>query len=125
MVFAHRAPVTSAANRARIDRTLAGLAGLPHVASVRGPFAPGAAHQVSPDGHLAYAVVQFDRSGDALPVAAIQRVIGRARSAAGPGFDVQLGGAPVQKVRESRVRHERGGSGSSRPSSSCWWPSGR
>jgi RND superfamily putative drug exporter len=54
VVFATRAPVTAAADRARIDQTLARLAGLPHVASVRGPFSGGAAHQVSPDGHLAY-----------------------------------------------------------------------
>jgi RND superfamily putative drug exporter len=98
VVFATRAPVTSAADRARINQTLAGLAGLPHVAFVRGPFSGGATHQVSPDGHLAYGVVQFDRSGDALPDAAIQHVISRARGAASPGFNVQLGGAPIQKT---------------------------
>jgi RND superfamily putative drug exporter len=98
VVFATRAPVTSAADRARINQTLAGLAGLPHVEFVRGPFGSGAAHQMSPDGHLAYGVVQFDRSGDALPDAAVQQVIGRALGAAGPGFEVQLGGAPVQKT---------------------------
>ena len=98
VVFAAREPVTSAAGRARINRTLAGLAGLPHVAFVRGPFTGGAAHLVSPDGHLAYGIVQFDRSGDALPNAAIQRVIHQARGAAGPGFNVQFGGAPVQKT---------------------------
>jgi putative drug exporter of the RND superfamily len=98
VVFATRAPVTSAADRARINQTLAGLAGLPHVAFVRGPFSHGATHQVSPDGHLAYGVVQFDRSGDAVPNAAIQHVISRARGAAGPGFNVQLGGAPIQKT---------------------------
>src|SRR5215471_7983253 len=98
VVFATRAPVTSAADRARIGQTLAGLAGLPQVAFVRGPFSRGAAHQVSPDGHVAYGVVQFDRGGDALPNAAIQRVITRSRGGAGPGLDVQLGGAPIQKT---------------------------
>jgi uncharacterized membrane protein YdfJ with MMPL/SSD domain len=98
VVFATAAPVTSAADRARVNRTLAGLAGLPHVASVRGPFSGGPARLVSPDGHLAYGVVQFDSSGDALPLAAIQRVITRARGAAAPGFSVQLGGAPIQKT---------------------------
>jgi len=98
VVFATRAPVTTAADRARINRTLAGLAGLPDVELVRGPFSPGGARQVNADGHLAYGIVQFDRSGDALPDAAIQRVIARARGAAGPGFTVQLGGAPIQKT---------------------------
>src|SRR5262249_50975319 len=101
IVFATRAPVTSAADRSRIGQTLAGLSGLPQVASVRGPFSRGAAHQVSPDGHVAYGVVQFDRGGDELPGAAIQRVITRARAAAAPGFKVQLGGAPIQKTENA------------------------
>lgn len=100
VVFQTRAPVTSAAVQARITRTLSELAGLPHVASVRSPFAPGGAHQVSGDGHVAYGVVQFDASGDALPNNTIQRVIDQARTAAAPGFAVQLGGTPVQKVEK-------------------------
>jgi RND superfamily putative drug exporter len=98
VVFQTRAPVTTSAERARINRTLAGLAGLPDVESVRGPFSSGVAHQVSADGHLAYGIVQFDRTGDALPDAAIKRVIARARDAAGLGFNVQLGGTPIQKT---------------------------
>jgi RND superfamily putative drug exporter len=100
VIFQTRAPVTSAADSARITRTLAGLAGLPHVAAVHGPFGPGAVHQVSADGHVAYGVVQFDGTGDAIPDAAIQRVIDSARKAAAPGFAVQLGGTPVQKVEK-------------------------
>jgi RND superfamily putative drug exporter len=68
VVFQTRSPVTSAAERARISRTLAGLAALPHVAFVRSPFSSGGAGQVSADRRLAYGIVQFDRSGDALPM---------------------------------------------------------
>jgi RND superfamily putative drug exporter len=100
VVFQTRAPVTSAAEQTRITRTLSGLARLPRVASVRNPFGPGGAHQVSGDGHVAYGVVQFNGSGDALPNSAIQRVIDQARTAAAPGFTVQLGGTPVQKVEK-------------------------
>jgi RND superfamily putative drug exporter len=100
VVFQSRAPVTSAAVKTRITRTLSGLAGLPRVTSVRSPFGPGGAHQVSADGHIAYGVVQFDGSGDAVPNTAIQRVIDQARTAAAPGFAVQLGGTPVQKVEK-------------------------
>jgi putative drug exporter of the RND superfamily len=83
------------------------LAGLPGVASVispfaAGPFAAGAARQVSPDGRIAYGVIRFDGSGDAIPGPAIQRVIAQAQRAAGPGFAVQLGGAPVQKVENPK-----------------------
>ena len=66
----------------------------------RSPFAAGGAAQVSPDGHIAYGVVRFDANGDALPDAAIRQVITQAQRAAGPGFAVQVGGAPVEKVEK-------------------------
>ena len=107
VVFQTTGPVTATAARDRITGTLAGLARLPEVASVvspfaGGPFAAGGGHQVSPDGHIAYGVVRFDGSGDAIPDPAIQRVITQAQRAAGPGFAVQLGGAPVQKVEKPK-----------------------
>jgi len=100
VVFATTAPVTSATARAKITAALDGIARLAHVASVRSPFADGAASQVSRDGHIAYGIVRFDARGDALPSAAIKRVIATAQRAAGPGFAVQLGGAPVQKAEK-------------------------
>jgi putative drug exporter of the RND superfamily len=100
VVFATRMPVTSPPVKNEIAAVLDGIARLPHVASVHSPFAPGAAVQVSADGHIAYGLVRFDASGDALPDTAIQRVIGTAQRAERPGFAVQLGGAPVQKVEK-------------------------
>src|SRR6516164_2379630 len=78
VVFRARAPVASAAVRSRIIATLGGLAGLPHVVTVLSPFGPGGASQLSAGGHIAYGVVRFDRTGDAIPDGAIQRVITRA-----------------------------------------------
>src|SRR6266516_2224735 len=98
VVFATRAPVTSAAVRQRIAAVLTPIARLPHVAAVRGPAA--ATGGISPDGHIAYALVRFDASGDAIPGPAVQRVITTAQRAARPGFAVQLGGAPVQSVEK-------------------------
>ncbi len=100
VVFRTRVPVTSAAAEAWISRTLGSLAGLPQVASVRSPFAPGVTGQVSRDGHIAYGVVQFDGTGDAIPDSAVQRVIDQAQSGTPPGSVVQLGGTPVQKVQK-------------------------
>jgi len=99
-VFQTPGPVTAAATRDRITAALAGVARLPRVASVLSPFAAGAAGQVSPDGHIAYGVVRFDASGDAIPDPAIQRVITQARRAAQPGLTVAVGGAPVEKVEK-------------------------
>jgi len=100
VVFQTQARVTSADVRSRITRTLGGLAGLPHVVSVLSPFGPAGAGQVSAGGHIAYGIVRFDGTGDAIPDGAIHRVITRAQAAAAPGFAVQLGGAPVQKVEK-------------------------
>jgi uncharacterized membrane protein YdfJ with MMPL/SSD domain len=100
VVFQVQAPVTSAAVRDRITSTLDGLARLPGVTTVLSPFAAGDAAQVSSDGHIAYGLVRFDASGDALPDAAIQQVIIQAQRAAGPGFAVHVGGAPVEKVEK-------------------------
>ena len=98
VVFATRAPVTSGAVRQRIAAVLTPIARLPHVAAVHGPTA--ATGLISPDGHIAYALVRFDASGDAIPGPAVQRVITTAQLAARPGFAVQLGGAPVQSVEK-------------------------
>jgi RND superfamily putative drug exporter len=100
VVFQTAGAVTAPAARDRITSTLGGLARLPRVTSALSPFAAGGAAQLSPDGHIAYGLVRFDASGDALPDAAIQNVITQARSAAGPGFAVQVGGAPVEKVEK-------------------------
>jgi len=100
VVFQTAGAVTAPGARARVTGTLGRLARLPRVTSVLTPFAAGGAAQLSPDGHIAYGLVRFDASGDALPDAAIQNVITQARRAAGPGFAVQVGGAPVEKVEK-------------------------
>jgi len=96
VVFQTTAPVTSAPVRAAITKDLAGLAGLAHVASVVSPFAgPG---QISPNGHIAYATVQFDQQTATLPKAAVQAVVDEAAHGAEPGISVVLGGSPIEKV---------------------------
>jgi hypothetical protein len=54
---------------------------------------------------IAYGLVRFDASFDAIPNPAIRRVFAVAQRAAGPGFAVQLGGAQVQRWR---TRHSAG-----------------
>jgi putative drug exporter of the RND superfamily len=100
VVFRTQAPVTAPPQESRIGAVLTQIAHLPGVASVGGPFGPGAAGQVSRNGHTAFALVRFRASGDALPAATVKRVITTAQGSAGPGFTVQLGGAPVQKVEQ-------------------------
>ena len=96
IVVASSAPVTDPSVRNRVNAMLVRVARLPHVAAVISPYA--GAHQISPNGHIAYATVTFDEQANNLPVSAIKRVVSVARSAAGPGLQVELGGQAIQRT---------------------------
>jgi RND superfamily putative drug exporter len=98
VVFHTTDPITSPANEAQIQRLVAALQGLPHVSGVTSPFSPAARGQISQDGHIAFATVQFDKPSSDLPKTAIQAVINKATAARQPGFQVELGGAPIDLV---------------------------
>jgi RND superfamily putative drug exporter len=98
IVFQTSQPVTAPASQAAIGRVISQVQPLPHVSGVRSPFAPGAGNQISSNGHIAYAVVQFDTQTVDLPKDAATKVVDTARASAAPGFNVQLGGAPIEKA---------------------------
>ena len=98
VVFHITTPVTSAANEATIGRLVSALQPLPNVTQVRSPFAPGGRARISPDGHIAFAVVQFNTTSDSIPTSSVQRVMDTAQSFRAPGFQVELGGQPIEKV---------------------------
>ncbi len=93
-------PLSDPANQAGIAKLVSSLRGLPHVSSVAGPgVGPGEnPTQVSPNGHTAYAVVQFDKISANLPLDSIKAVINTANRAAHPGFEVEEGGPPIDLV---------------------------
>jgi RND superfamily putative drug exporter len=91
-------PITDPANADRMARLVAALEHLDHVTSVQSPLAPGGQHQISTNGQVAFAIVQFDKTADALPSGSIKRVIDVARSYRAPGFEVSLGGNPISDV---------------------------
>ena len=90
--------VTSPANEAALTTLIDQLKGLPHVAAVRSPFDQGGQSQISSGGRIAYAEVQFDQQTVDLPKTAIRRVIHTAEAARASGFDVELGGQPIEFV---------------------------
>lgn len=102
VVFISSASLTAPNNEARIERALASVGGLPHVVSVASPFGADRARQIDPDQRIGYAVVQFDRSGDALPKHAIQGVVDTADSARGDGLQVHLTGTPIERVEKAK-----------------------
>jgi RND superfamily putative drug exporter len=98
VVFHTAGPISSAANRAAITAVVHHLGPLAHVVSVASPFATAGSHQVARDGHIAYAVVQFDTTTDHLPAPAVNAVIAAAEAADHRGFTVALGGDPISSV---------------------------
>jgi putative drug exporter of the RND superfamily len=103
IVFQSRTGTLSdAANRAKIDAMLARVAGLPHVTSVVTPYAAGQ-HAISRDGTIGFATVNFDQRANALPVAAVDRVISTAESARSSALGVQLGGQAIEQAQQASL----------------------
>jgi putative drug exporter of the RND superfamily len=89
--------VTAPSVRSRVERVLAEVARLPHVASVVSPYAtPGQA--ISRDGTIAFATVNFDEKANALPTPAIRRVISTAQSASTPALQIELQGQAIEQA---------------------------
>jgi putative drug exporter of the RND superfamily len=103
IVFQSRAgKLTDAADRAKIDAMLARVAQLPHVTSVVSPYAAGQ-HAISRDGTIGFATVNFDERANALPVAAVDRVISTAEAARSSTLDVQLGGQAIEQAQQASL----------------------
>ncbi len=94
--------LANAADRAAITATVARVARLPHVTGVVSPFAPGQ-HATSRDGTIAFATVTFDERANALPKAAVQRVMSTAQSARSPVLDVELGGQAIEQAQQASL----------------------
>jgi putative drug exporter of the RND superfamily len=86
-------PVTAPAVRARVAAALGPFRRAAHVTSVTSPYqAPG---QISADGHIAFAVIQFRVPGTQIPGSEARALMRDARSASGHGVTFSLGGDVV------------------------------
>jgi putative drug exporter of the RND superfamily len=92
--------LTDAANQAAVAATVARVTGLPHVTSVTSPYAEGQ-HAISADGTIGFATVNFDQRANALPKAAVDRVIAAAESARSATLDVELGGQAIEQAQQA------------------------
>ena len=79
------------------------IAAMPEVAAVTSPYGPHGATQISRDGRIAYATVQFTGQADNLVKADVTRVISTAEAARVPGLDVQLGGQAIENAQQTPV----------------------
>ena len=99
VVEAKTGSVTSAPVRSEVEAMLAEVHGLPHVASVTSPYGPYGASQVSRDGKIAFATVNFDAQAQDLPSDAVNAVIQTAQAAQGPNLQVALTGQAIENAQ--------------------------
>jgi uncharacterized membrane protein YdfJ with MMPL/SSD domain len=86
-------PVTAPAVRAQVASALAPFEHAPHVTGVTDPYTtPG---HVSRDGHIAYATVQFNVSGNSISSGETTMLMNDATRASGHGVTFSLGGDVV------------------------------
>jgi RND superfamily putative drug exporter len=94
--------ITGSAQRAVVTATLARVGRLPHVTSVISPYANGA-RAISRNQTIAFATVTFDQRANALPKAAVQKVISTAESARSATLQVELGGQAIQQATQASL----------------------
>jgi uncharacterized membrane protein YdfJ with MMPL/SSD domain len=88
-----KAPLSDPATRARIEAALTPFEHAPHVTSVTNPYrTPG---QLSRDGHIAFATVQFDVVSTKISNAEAEALMHDATTASGNGITFSLGGDVV------------------------------
>ena len=88
---------------ARISSMLRTVATMPEVEGVVSPYGPRGSAQVSRNGRIAYAVVNFTRQSNDIATADITRVVNAAEAARAPGLDVQLGGDAIRNSEQSSL----------------------
>jgi uncharacterized membrane protein YdfJ with MMPL/SSD domain len=90
------APVTSAPVRSRVSAALVPLRREPHVTAVTDPYTtPG---QVSRDGHIAFASLQFDVPSTGIPASEATALMNQASAASGHGVTFGLGGDVIDQA---------------------------
>jgi putative drug exporter of the RND superfamily len=95
--------VSDPAIRTRIEPMLAKVAHLPHVTGVVSPYSTQGARQISANGRIAFATVDFDKRGFDVSKADAQRVIDTAQAAGASRLDVELGGQAIQQAEQQAL----------------------
>jgi putative drug exporter of the RND superfamily len=91
--------------QAQVTALVAELGSLPHVVSVEDPYVtPGG---IAPDGQTLLSHLRLDVVNPVdMPIEDTELLLEAAESAAGPGFDVALGGFAVQLAEEGEIGSE-------------------
>ncbi len=99
IVFARAHGVSDPALEARMAALFADVAKVPGVSAVVNPYSPAGTRQVSSDGTVAYATVQFDRRAADVPTQTLEaiRALTDASARQVDGAQIALGGRMFQE----------------------------
>ena len=89
------APATDPGVQQRAQSLFDDVAALDSVAAVRSPYGPGGAAQISVDGTVAYATVQYRTAGIEVPRADVEALVDLVEGASGDGLEAAVGGQGV------------------------------
>ena len=100
IVFRAPAGVESPPVERKMSAAFTAIERVPHVSEVSSPYEGTGASAISDNGKIAYATVQFDEQGKKIGKENVEKVIDLAQGAAGSGLEVELGGQPIEEVRQ-------------------------
>ena len=87
--------------QARIEALLRKAVAPPSVASVRSPYGPAGAAQISRDGKTAFASVNFAQQAQSLPKKNVLHVIDLVRAARTSTLQVEVGGQAIEQANQT------------------------
>src|SRR5512133_1690073 len=103
VIEARSGKVDAPAIRKRVAPMLARVARLPHVSAVASPYSRAGSDQISSDGRIAFATVQFDQRGFDVSKKSAERVISVAQAADSPQLRVELGGQAIEQAQQQAL----------------------
>ncbi len=95
--------VTDDAVRRRADALFADVAEVPSVVAVRSPYGPQGKSQISADGTVAYATVQYATAGIEVPRADLEAIADRVAAADHGTFHVAIGGQGIAALEHPQI----------------------
>ncbi|MGH8828944.1 MAG: MMPL family transporter, partial [Jiangellaceae bacterium] len=95
--------VTDPAVQQRVQSLLDDVAAIDSVTAVRGPYGPAGAAQISPDGSVAYASVQYDMAGIEVPREDLESLVEVVEETDGDGLEAAVGGQGVANLSQPEI----------------------
>ncbi|HEX6338994.1 MAG TPA: MMPL family transporter [Jiangellaceae bacterium] len=95
--------VTDPAVQERVQAMLDEVAAVESVTAVQSPYSPMGAEQISADGTVAYATVQYDRAGIEVPRDDLETVAGLVEGVDGGALSAAIGGQGVAALSQPEI----------------------